>query len=303
MKEDKQLFKTIIPKAPFDFKKIVKRISSRKNNNVLIDEKNLSLQRIVTIDSQPMLLYVTFQGDINHPLLKVHIPTNTSQIQQEKLLQLVRHMFSTEYDLLKCYDSLSSSPYLKPLIHQFYGLRLVAEPDLFETIVKLMIYQQINTTFAAELFNRLITLTAEEVEVEGSCLPIFPSPESIARLSYDQLRRISFNQRKAEYVIDFAQSIVMGKINLNHFWKLTDEEIVHILSNVRGIGKWTIECTLLFGMGRLNILPAGDIALRKVIKTVWGLKHPPSEKDVEKLGLDWSPYKSYASYYLWCSAK
>nr|WP_225221205.1 hypothetical protein [Bacillus norwichensis] len=74
-------------------------------------------------------------------------------------------MFSTECDLLKCYDSLSGSPYLKPLINQFYGLRLVLEPDLFEAIAKLIIYQQINTTFAAELVNRLITLTAEEVEV------------------------------------------------------------------------------------------------------------------------------------------
>ncbi len=212
-------------------------------------------------------------------------------------------MFSTECDLLKCYDSLSGSPYLKPLINQFYGLRLVLEPSLFEAIAKLIIYQQINTTFAAELVNRLMTLTAEEVEVEGKCLPIFPSPESIAKLSYNQLRRISFNQRKAEYVIDFAQNIVEGKINLDHFWKLTDEEIIQILSNVRGIGKWTIECTLLFGMGRLNILPAGDIALRKVIKNVWGLKQTPSEKDVEKLGHNWSPYKSYASYYLWCSAK
>ncbi|MCK9909215.1 hypothetical protein MXD81_08745, partial [Microbacteriaceae bacterium K1510] len=90
-------------------------------------------------------------------------------------------------------------------------------------------------------------------------------------MEVDQLRPLQFSQRKAEYIIDFARALVNETVELERLHQLSDEEVIAYLTPLRGIGRWTVECLLMFGMGRPDLLPAADIGLRNGIHLVYQL--------------------------------
>jgi DNA-3-methyladenine glycosylase II len=167
-------------------------------------------------------------------------------------------------------------------------------------MIRTIIGQQLNLAFAATLTRRLVQLASPEPLVhEGRTFLFFPSPEEVARLSYESLCELQFSRRKAEYVIDFAREIVEGNLDLERLEAMSNEEIISQLVRLRGIGRWTVECFLLFGLGRTDLLPAADIGLRNGLKRWFGLDSQPTEEEVRRWGASWSPWSSYVTYYLW----
>lgn len=186
-------------------------------------------------------------------------------------------------------------------MERFRGLRPILDADSFESMVKVIIGQQLNVRFAATLTERLVDLGGETVEWNGLVLPVFPSAEQVARWSYDELQGRSFSRRKAEYVIDFARSVVDRRTDLDALWTMTAGEICERLTSLRGIGRWTVECFLLFGMGRPDVLPAADIGVQNAVQRLYGMERRPAEDDVRRMAEPWAPWRSYATYYLWHS--
>ena len=137
------------------------------------------------------------------------------------------------------------------------------------------------------------------MEFEGESVYAFPTPDRVAALSYEDLTRLQFNRRKAEYIIDISRMVAEGRLDLEGLRRRSDEEVMEILLPLRGIGRWTVECLLLFGMGRPDLLPAADIGLRKAVQKVYGLVDRPGEEEVRRIGESWTPWRSYATYYLW----
>src|SRR5690606_25788030 len=129
----------------------------------------------------------------------------------------------------------------------------------------------------------------------------YPLPETIANMEPEMLRSLKFSQRKAEYVIELAKQIVNGEINLEQLSKLSDEEIMKELIKIRGVGPWTVQCFLLFGLGRPNLFPLADIGLQNAIKELYGLDRKPTKEEMLEYSSEWHPYLSYASLYLWRS--
>ena len=177
---------------------------------------------------------------------------------------------------------------------------LFRSPDLFQSMVRTIIGQQVNLAFATTLTYRFMELAGSRVEdEEGNILLAFPTVEEVARLKPEDLRPLQFSQRKAEYIIDYAKAIDMGKIELERLWEMEDEEIIAYLTPLRGIGRWSVECLMMFGMGRFDLLPAADIGLRNGIHLVYGMEQKPSEKEIRQIGESWAPWRSYYSLYLW----
>jgi DNA-3-methyladenine glycosylase II len=168
-------------------------------------------------------------------------------------------------------------------------------------MIKAIIGQQVNVKFAATLVERIVDFGRETVEWKDLCLPVFPAPETVAGWSPEQLQALSFSRRKAEYVIDFARAVVDGKVDLDGLWHMTEDEIFETLMPLRGVGRWTVECLLLFGMGRPDVLPAADIGVQNAVQKLYGLPSRPTEAMVRRLGEAWTPWRSYATYYLWQS--
>ncbi|MCL6633213.1 MAG: DNA-3-methyladenine glycosylase [Alicyclobacillus herbarius] len=240
-------------------------------------------------------------GTATSPALRLTYPDNLSEDERVQIRERIQRMFSTQIMVSDFYEHMLRLPKWPQLVERLYGLRPIQDADLFESMVKIIIGQQLNVQFAATLVDRLVDLGGEFVEWNGTLLPVFPSPEQVAGWAYEQLRARSFSQRKAECVIDFARLVVNGNVDLEGLWKMSDDQIYEQLIPLRGIGRWTVECFLLFGLGRPDILPAADIGVQNAVQRLYGMDQRPKEEDVRRLAEPWAPWRSYATYYLWQS--
>lgn len=286
---------TIDVKPPFHFKQMAARLLKYEKSTYA--ERNGALVRTVRVHGMPVLIGMTYD-ELKHQL-QVTLSETCSSERQRELERLVRHMFSVDVDLSDFYRHVAKDSYLAPITKQFAGTRLVREPDLFESFVKTIIGQQLNMAFAGALTKRFVALSGDRLNIDGETWFVFPTPEQVADLDYEQLQALQFSRRKAEYIIDLARLVVNGGLDLNRLWNMSDEEVMQQLIRIRGVGKWTVECLMLFGMGRPNLLPAADIGLRNAVQKVYGLKTQPTEAEVREIGAAWSPWCSYATFYLW----
>ncbi len=262
----------------------------------------LSLTRAIWVPAGHIVpVTIRGMGTVDQPKLEVMYPHTTPEPDRIEVRRCVERMFCTRLELAEFYRHVGEQTQWRELTEQFYGLRPILDANLFESMVRTIIGQQLNVQFAATLVERLVQLAGEPVSWNGVSFHAFPSPEQVARLSYEQLRAASFSQRKAEYVIDFARAIFDGTIDLEACWGLTDEQIHELLLPLRGIGRWTVECFLLFGMGRPDLMPAADIGVQNAIKKLYGMQERPREPEVRELAERWAPWRSYAAYYLWQS--
>ncbi|WP_171005522.1 DNA-3-methyladenine glycosylase [Bacillus sp. E(2018)] len=290
----------IIPKPPFDFQKMMQRLTVTGKTHVLkLNEQFTEYEKIIRIEEISCFVKVVSSGTVTSPILKCEaIPLN-GRVTEDAVKKKIQQLFSTEVDLSPLYHHFEEHDKLVHVLQRFEGLKLLTDTDLFESIVKIIIGQQVNLTFAGTLTERLIELAGDQVEVEGSIYQVFPTSTAVAKLKYEDLRELQFSQRKAEYIIDLAKLISEGSIDFERLWEMSDEEVMQTLLPIRGIGKWTIECLLIFGMGRTDVLPAADIGLRNAIRQVWKLAEQPSEEEVRTLAMDWTPWRTYITYYLW----
>jgi DNA-3-methyladenine glycosylase II len=123
----------------------------------------------------------------------------------------------------------------------------------------------------------------------------------VANLSVEQLRELQFSGRKAEYVIGIGKAITEGKLQIEKLNDLSDQEIYDQLIKLRGVGPWTVQNFLMFGLGRPNLFPMADIGLQNALKKLFELDRKPTIEEMENFKKGWDPYLSYASLYLWRS--
>jgi DNA-3-methyladenine glycosylase II len=298
MESGGKMILTLKPTAPYDFDKLVERIRSH-HELVTIENNELVRTLRVGLEGKPVLIRAAFVGSLDEPGLEVKVTGEITEEEKDKLFEQLEQMFTANMDMGSFYDSMNEDQVMSQVVQRLYGLRLFTDANLFECMVRTIIGQQLNISFAATLTKRLIALGAAPLEVDGVTYPVFPSPSEIASMSVESLRELQFSQRKAEYVIDFAKAVVSGTVDLDGLRAMEDEEVIEALVKLRGIGRWTVECLLLFGLGRLDLLPAADIGLRNAVRNEYGLDHQPTEQEVREIGAAWAPYRSYATYYLW----
>ena len=184
---------------------------------------------------------------------------------------------------------------LHSLFLKFEGTPIITDFSLYGNIVKSIIHQQLNLSFARTLTERFVhTFSTNK---EGVWL--YPNPEIIANLTVDSLRQMQFSTRKAEYLIGISKAIAEGDLNLEVLTTQSDDMILSELIKYRGIGPWTAESFLLFGLGRENLFPLADVGLQNSLKKLWHLDRKPMKSEITPHLSSWSPYNSYASLYLW----
>ncbi|WDL98539.1 DNA-3-methyladenine glycosylase family protein [Alicyclobacillus sp. ALC3] len=291
----------LIPTSPFDFRQMLRRPLSRPSKVTVIDATAGSFTRVIRLGTRLVPVTVVDEGTVDQPMLRLIYPEGLTESEGAEVRERLARMFSTNVNLQGFYSRMETQAGWGGLIKQLYGLRAIQDADLFESMVKVIVGQQLNVQFAATLVERLVDLGGEVVDWHSTSLPVFPSAERVADWSYEDLRALSFSQRKAEYVIDFARAVVNGRIGLDELWSKSDAEIYDTLMPLRGVGRWTVECFLLFGMGRPDVMPAADIGVQNAIQKLYGLEHRPKEDEVRQLSEPWAPWRSYATYYLWQS--
>jgi DNA-3-methyladenine glycosylase II len=167
-----------------------------------------------------------------------------------------------------------------------------AKREVFEALATAIIYQQLHGKAAETILNRFVALYPKR---KG-----FPEPRSILRHDVEKLMTAGLSRAKANAILDLARKAVEGKIpSRKEAAKLSNEELVLALTEVKGIGRWTVEMFLMFTLGRADILPVHDFGVRKGYMLAFGKRTMPSPKQLEKIGRRWSPHRTVASWYFW----
>jgi DNA-3-methyladenine glycosylase II len=150
--------------------------------------------------------------------------------------------------------------------------------------------QQISTRVAFAVFDRIAILTGG-----------IPSPTAIAALDFAELRATGLSNAKTRYIQTLAQSQAAGVIDLEHMDDLDDDAAIAQLVAQPGIGVWSAEMFLIHQLHRPDVLPSGDIGIRRGVQKLWALDSAPTIKETAARATAWSPYRSYASALLWRS--
>ena len=188
-------------------------------------------------------------------------------------------------------------------------LRVASAQSPFEALVESIVYQQLHGKAAATIHRRLLEGFAPMLTVEASGTGSHPTAQQILDCPNTQLRAAGLSANKSLALRDLAAKTIDGTVpTLARIRRMSDEAIIEHLTQVRGIGRWTVEMLLIFRLGRPDVLPVSDYGVRKGFAlTFQGLK--PTTKltpallakpaDMERRAKKWHPWCSVASWYLW----
>jgi DNA-3-methyladenine glycosylase II len=183
-----------------------------------------------------------------------------------------------------------SDPVLRALLERVGPFRIEHREPTFDTVVRSIVYQQLSGKVAAVIFGRLLAAAKGDL-----------TPRRILRLPHERLRALGLSNQKAAYIRDLAERTKSGEVDFAALPAMNDQEVIESLTRVKGIGVWTAQMFLIFGLKRLDVLPVGDLGVRAAIKKAYGLPELPTPAEMEQLAQAWRPYCSVASWYLWRS--
>ncbi|MEM9055862.1 MAG: DNA-3-methyladenine glycosylase [Pseudomonadota bacterium] len=160
----------------------------------------------------------------------------------------------------------------------------------FDTLLSSIIGQQLSVRAAASI----------EARVRALCSDGEFTAEAVRRLRSDRLRRAGLSRAKVRCAKALAASVHSGELDFDAHAAMADEAIVEDLVRVPGIGPWTAEMYLMFGLGRPDVLSVGDLGLRKAAQKIYDLDARPEAAQLRELAERWRPWRTIACWYLWC---
>jgi len=180
-------------------------------------------------------------------------------------------------------------PVLRDLIDQAGPFTLKLNRDRFGMLVRSILSQQISTKAA-----RSIRLRLDEL-----LLPDRVGPDAVARVTDQQLRSVGLSGQKVSYLRDLSERMLDGRLRLDQIGRLSDEEAIEHLIQVKGIGRWTAQMFLMFSLGRLDVFPHDDLGVRSSIRDLYDLPELPDKQRSHAIAEPWGPYRTVASWYCW----
>lgn len=196
--------------------------------------------------------------------------------------------------LLEAERSLGASDsVLRSVIERVGHCKLVPHSNYYEELVRSIVGQQLSIKAAATIVGRFKDLG------DGN----FPVPEKVVSIPDEQMRTVGLSRAKITYVKDLAEHVIDGRLEFDKFSETTNEEIISELTDVKGIGEWTAHMFLIFSLGRLDVLPTGDLGIRKGVQSLYGLDTLPGGVDIRLIAEKnrWAGYESVAAWYIWKS--
>ncbi len=182
-----------------------------------------------------------------------------------------------------------ADPVLAAVIAKVGPYQVEYRPPTFYSLARSIVFQQLNGRAAASIFARLETACGEV------------TPEAVLRMRMPQMRAVGLSERKAEYLRHLAKLTRDGVIQFEALPSLPDTEIITHLTQVKGVGEWTVHMFLMFAMGRPDVLPVGDYGVRQAMKKLYNLEGLPKPAEMQRIAEVWKPWTSVACWYLWRS--
>ena len=183
---------------------------------------------------------------------------------------------------------LSNDLKLKKIIDNHSKPNFKKNNDYYNSLAKSIIYQQLSGRVANVIHNRFLDIFRDRK----------PTPDITISIGEKKLKNIGLSKQKTNYIKDLSRYFI-EKENTINFKLMSDDEIRNELILIKGIGHWTIDMFLMFTMLKPNILPVGDLGIKKGFKNLFNLKDLPDEQYMLKKSKPWEPYRTIACCYLW----
>lgn len=182
---------------------------------------------------------------------------------------------------------IQKDPYLKPLLEKHKEVSISLSEDYFVSLVGTIVAQQLSSKVANVIYQRLETLCHHEI-----------TAEKIMQCDDEALRSIGLSYQKIKYVKSVASHMLDGTVHFDDLEQMSDQAIIDMLTQIKGIGVWSAQMFLMFSLGRQDVFSVLDLGLRNAVKKVYQ-NQDLTAAEIEKISETWKPYRSIASFYLW----
>ena len=163
--------------------------------------------------------------------------------------------------------------------------------DAYGALLRSIVGQQLSSKAARTIYERLIGLFGARA----------PTPRELLETDPERLRGAGLSRAKVAFLRDLAEHVEDGELDLEHLAELPDDEVLAQLTQVKGLGPWTVDMFLIFHLGRADVLPVGDLGIRRAAQQAYALAELPDAGKLERIAEPWRPWRSLACLYLWRS--
>lgn len=295
---DHESYMEICPPTEFNFEECLVFLG-RSDQEVLHQIRADSIYKLIKVDEELILCKIRYVHDVIRVDFLIRTPSMNAR---KEVVVYIWEWFDLDKDLSNFYEVANRDKILQQVAHRYYGLRMICIPDLFEALTWGIIGQQINLAFAYTLKKRFVEHYGECITFEVDTFWIFPTFEIIAAIDVEDLRKLQFTTRKAEYIIGVAKAMTNGEIMKENLLQKQDyQQVKKCLMAFRGIGAWTADYVMMKSLHYSSAFPITDVGLHNALKLQLGLERKPIIEEINKMAENWEDWQAYATFYLWRS--
>lgn len=261
-------------------------------------------RRLLDLRGRLCLVSVRSLGTLDSPHLEVEVAgAALDEAIVAEAQRQVAWILATDEDLAPFYRMAVQDPTLAPLARGLTGLHIPHTASVYEALVLAILGQQISSHVAHMLRSLLIETYGPSAEVSGVTYHAFPRPEVLVAAGVEGLRAIKFSTRKSQYVVDIAAGVASGELNLEDLRGQPDQEVIRVLTSIRGVGLWTVHWLLIRALGRGDGFPHGDLTLQRTLGVLVNRGNPLRPEQAVEYSRRWSPFRSYVTTYLFAALR
>jgi DNA-3-methyladenine glycosylase II len=289
----------IEPLAPFDLS--LSSLVFAEGNRCVKSFQDECFSQIIDVGNRLVWARLTSNGCVNKPKLMLELYADHLGFSESEKLQAVEavsHIFSLNMPLEPFYSHVKGDFVMAQVTQKLCGFKFPTTLTVFESLIDAIVEQQISIKVARSIEERLAVMFGESVIVGGETFFAFPSAAALVEAGVEDIRQAGLSLRKAEYIYGVAKLVVDGILDLDGLKGCDREKVVSVLDNMRGIGVWTAELTMLRGMHRFDVLPVDDFGLRRVISRYYCGGRPIKAFEAGQIATAWGAWKGLAAFYL-----
>ena len=186
---------------------------------------------------------------------------------------------------------LAKDPKFKPIIISGNVTKLTLSDNLYNDLVKSVVFQQLSTKAASTIYGRFLDLFPNKTT----------DPQILLNTDITLLRGAGLSNSKSNYVKNISSFFIENKLFDKDWSSVDDKEVIEMLTQIKGVGVWTVQMILISSLAREDVFPDGDLAIQKSVSMVYSLDMESKDlkKKMTKISENWRPFRTYASLYLW----
>jgi DNA-3-methyladenine glycosylase II len=271
----------------------------RRSHNAVDRWDSATYERVVSLAGGPVAVSVTQVAGPGAPRVSILLAgRRIDQRAEAAARDTVNRLLGLGVDLSPFAAMAAPDPLLGPLAARMRGLKPPRFPTVFEALVNGVACQQLSLAVGIHLLNRLAADRGEAMSDAPDSPHAFPAPEDLASLQPDDLKRHGFSSIKARTIIEIAQAVIAGDLDLEELQRLEDGAAIERLTSLRGIGRWTAEYVLLRGLGRLHVFPGDDVGAHNKLRRLFAIETPLDYEAVGRMVARWHPYAGVVYFHL-----